>query len=59
MYFGLAIFAFFAVLLSMLFTTIITAIFHKVAVGALLQIDIVHSGDATVSAHIFGCCHFI
>jgi hypothetical protein len=38
-------------LLSMLFTAFITAIFHEIA-ATLLQFDVIHSCDAAVSTHI-------
>jgi hypothetical protein len=54
-------------LFSVISSTFIAAIFHKIAAIALLQFDVVQCCDAARSAHIFGgpycfiffcrCCH--
>jgi hypothetical protein len=37
--------------MTMLSTTIIATIFHKIAAVTILQFDVVHFGDATPTAH--------
>jgi hypothetical protein len=46
----------FLVLLSMIFLTLIAAIFHEITVGALLRFNVIHSGDAAVSTTYVCLC---
>jgi hypothetical protein len=52
----LPLIALFIVLFSMIFLALIAAIFHEVAIGALLRFNVIHSGDAAVSTTYVCLC---